>query len=223
VTATGAPLRLAHRGDWREATENTLGAFDAALAIPGCDGLEFDVRGSADGVPFVIHDETLARVQGVARRVDDLTAAELATHGVPPLSAVLARCSSETFLDIELKEDLATAVLPLVLEARGDPPARTVLSSFAPTVVAAIRSRRPTWPCWLNSHVLGPGTIDLARELGCSAVAAEWHAIDAPAMAVASDAGLDVAAWTVRRRSTSERLARLGVIAIIAEAEALDD
>ncbi len=40
------PLRLAHRGDHRRYPENTLAAFRAALALPGCDGLEFDVRGA---------------------------------------------------------------------------------------------------------------------------------------------------------------------------------
>jgi glycerophosphoryl diester phosphodiesterase len=59
-TGTGKTLRLAHRGDWRRAPENTLEAFRAALAIPACDGLEFDVRAAADGVPVVCHDETLA-------------------------------------------------------------------------------------------------------------------------------------------------------------------
>ena len=57
-------LRLAHRGDWRRAPENTLAAFLAAIAVPGCDGLEFDVRASADGVPVVIHDETLSASRG---------------------------------------------------------------------------------------------------------------------------------------------------------------
>ena len=42
----GRTLRLAHRGDWRAAPENSLAAFLAALAIPACDGLEFDVRAS---------------------------------------------------------------------------------------------------------------------------------------------------------------------------------
>jgi hypothetical protein len=70
-------LRLAHRGDWRRAPENTIGAFLAALEVPGCDGLELDVRAAAGGVPVVIHDDSLARVQGVALRVADLTADEL--------------------------------------------------------------------------------------------------------------------------------------------------
>ena len=73
-------LRLAHRGDWRRAPENTIAAFLAALDVPGCDGLEFDVRAAADGVPVVIHDDTLARVQGSrARRGPDAGRARSAT------------------------------------------------------------------------------------------------------------------------------------------------
>ena len=70
-------LRLAHRGDWRRASENTIPAFVAALAVPGCDGLEFDVRAAAGGVPVVIHDDTLQRVQGVRGRVATMTPDEL--------------------------------------------------------------------------------------------------------------------------------------------------
>jgi glycerophosphoryl diester phosphodiesterase len=221
VNVGGRPRRLAHRGDWRRATENSIEAFRAAVALDGCDGIEFDVRGSADGVPVVIHDETLQRVQGVKRRVAGFSAAELASHGVPTLEAVLAACRPTTFLDVELKEDLAEAVIPLLTAVRGDPPRSTVISAFAPATVAAVRSQRPDWPCWLNSHVLGPGTVDLARELGCRAVASEWHAIDARTVATARRAGLEVVAWTVRRRSTSARLADLGVTTIIAEGAAL--
>ena len=41
-------------------------------------------------------------------------------------------------------------------------------------------------------------------------------------LARARAAGLEVAAWTVRRRATAERLARLGVVATCVEAAALD-
>jgi glycerophosphoryl diester phosphodiesterase len=79
-------LRLAHRGDWRRAPENTLAALRAGLAVPGCDGLEFDVRLSGDGVPVLLHDETLARVQGHPERVDTLSARDLESHRWPTSS-----------------------------------------------------------------------------------------------------------------------------------------
>jgi glycerophosphoryl diester phosphodiesterase len=57
--AGSRPLRLAHRGDHRRASENTIEAFVAAMHLPGCDGVELDVRASADGAAVVLHDETL--------------------------------------------------------------------------------------------------------------------------------------------------------------------
>ena len=56
-------------------------------------------------MPVVIHDETLDRVQGVARRVADLGPDELAAHGVPTLEEVLAAIPRRAFLDVELKGD----------------------------------------------------------------------------------------------------------------------
>ena len=97
-------LRLAHRGDWRRAPENSLAAFHAALAVPGCDGLEFDVRLSRDDVAVCYHDDSLKRVHGIDRRVADLTADELEMAGVPTLQTVLEQVPRRAFLDIELKQ-----------------------------------------------------------------------------------------------------------------------
>ena len=112
---TTRPLRLAHRGDWRAATENTVPALLAAMAIPGCDGLEIDVRMSADGVPVVIHDDTLQRVQGRPERVSDLAATVLEDLGVPTLAAVLGAVPRRAVHDIELKEDPDRAVVEVLL------------------------------------------------------------------------------------------------------------
>jgi glycerophosphoryl diester phosphodiesterase len=221
VNQAARPLRLAHRGDWRRAPENSLAAFVAATAIRGCHGIELDVRLASDGVPVVIHDASLDRVQGVARRVAELTAAELRRLGIPTLAGVLAILPSRVFLDIELKEDAGRSIVPLIEAARGAPPIDTVVSSFGPVTIATVRSLRPSWLCWLNTTTLGPGAVGLARELGCTAVAAEWHAIDAASVRRARDVGVDVVAWTVRRRSTFDRLARLGLLAIVAEGPAL--
>ena len=52
---------FAHRGASGYAPENTLEAF--ALAITqGADGIELDVQLTKDGIPVVIHDETIDRV-----------------------------------------------------------------------------------------------------------------------------------------------------------------
>jgi glycerophosphoryl diester phosphodiesterase len=221
-------LRLAHRGDWRGAPENSLAAMLAALQVPRCDGLEFDIRNSADRVPVLLHDADLARVQKVPFPCATLTAEELAGHGIPTFKDVLDAVDCDVFLDVELKERVDAAIDLLELERGrvrddGTPELRSaVLSSFEPEILSWLGEARPSWARWLNAYDLSPATLAVAKELGCEAISVEWHAIDDDSVGRARDAGLDVGAWTVRDAEDYERLASLGLRAICAEASALD-
>ena len=199
-----------------------MAAFLAGLAIPGCDGLEFDVRAARDGVAVCYHDDTLTRVHGVDRRVDELTADELEGHGVPTLESVLTTLPRRAFLDVELKGDPGRGAFEALVAGRGPDLARTVVSSFEPATLERIGGLAPLWPRWLNVVDASAATIAVAVDLGCRGLSVEWHALDRAALARARAADLEVAAWTVRRRPTFERLARLGVAAICVEATALD-
>jgi len=226
VTALGVALRralrLAHRGDWRRAPENTLPAFVAALAIPGCDGLEFDVRAARGGVAVCYHDDTLTRVHGIDRPVDEMTVDELEGLGIPTLESVLTTLPRRAFLDVELKGDPGRGAFEALVTGRGPGLERAVVSSFEPAALERIAGLAPPWPRWLNARDADPATIAAAVELGCRGVSVEWHALDAAAIARARAANLDVATWTVRRRPTYARLERLGVVAVCVEAAALD-
>jgi glycerophosphoryl diester phosphodiesterase len=219
-------LLLAHRGDHRRAPENTVAAFAAALAIPGVDGLELDLRASADGVAVVLHDASLARVQGRRIRASRLTARELAAFGIPSLVEALAACPPGAFLDVELKEDLGEAALAPLRAARGRDDGGVegvVISSFDGPALATIRRLAPAWPCWLNTAWLSDRAIRTATDLGCTGIAAEWHRVDAGRVARAREAGLDVAAWTVRDAVVRDRLAGLRVVAACVEGGALPE
>lgn len=216
------PLRLAHRGDWRVAPENSIAALVAALAIPGCDGLEFDVRASADGVPVLLHDATLERVQGRPERVDALTAEALAEAGVPSLADALTAIGRGAFLDVELKSDPGRAVVEVLASGRGPDLQRAVVSAFETDTLERVAGLAPAWPRWLNTSVLDAATVTAAVALGCRGIAAQWDAIDAGSAGLVRAAGLDLAAWTVTDRITFDGLARLGVMAMCVEGEALD-
>jgi glycerophosphoryl diester phosphodiesterase len=190
--------------------------------VPGCDGVEFDVRLSRDGVPVLLHDETLSRVQGRSGRVDSLAATELSAAGIPTLAAVLAVLPDAAWLDVELKgDDHGDTTAAVLFAGRGARPGRAVLSSFEPPTLVAMGERLPGWRRWLNTDDLAPQTLALARGLGCAGVAVQWGAITRRALDAAHEAGLDVAAWTVRRRATLERLEAAGVVACCVEGAAL--
>lgn len=105
---------LGHRGARAIAPENTLTAFKLAMEC-GADGVELDVFLSRDGIPVVIHDETLERTTNKKGAVQDLTAAELAQldasrsmtgfakEGVPTLSEVLNLLPDGAMVNVELK------------------------------------------------------------------------------------------------------------------------
>jgi glycerophosphoryl diester phosphodiesterase len=220
--AGSSPLRLAHRGDFRHAPENSLAAFAAAVANPRCDGLELDVRVSVDGVPVINHDATLARVHGRPEGVHELTAAALRAIGIPTLADVLELAGTAPFLDVELKGDPGPAVVDVLADGRGSALGRAVTSSFDPAALERVGRLRPDWPLWLNSHVLDAPTVAQALALGCRGLAVDWRALDRRSIERATAAGLEVVAYTVRRRATFDRLARLGVVAVCVEAAALD-
>ena len=82
-----------------------IAAFKAALLVPGCDGIEFDVRRSADGVPGGDpRRHTCPRAAILKTRAARLSAAAPQRHGVPALAEVCAAVGVEPFLDVELKE-----------------------------------------------------------------------------------------------------------------------
>ena len=222
-------LRLAHRGDHTTRRgrgaqiEDTLAALVAAAQRPDCDGVEFDVRLSADGVPILHHDESLERVHGLPLRVADTPARRLEEVGVASLAEVLAALPRRSFLDIEIKVPIGRGGVEVLAAARGPELRRAVVSSFSAAALGQMRHLAPTWPLWLNADDLSAATIDLASELDCAAISVDWRAIDPRSMARVQAAGLDVVAWTVTRRPTYRRLVRLGVIAICAEGPALTD
>jgi glycerophosphoryl diester phosphodiesterase len=214
-------LVLAHRGDHRRLVENTIPALVAGCALSGIDGVEFDVRTSADGEPFVIHDETLARTFGADAAVATTPAADLARLGVPNMADVLAAIPADAFLDIELKVPPTTDFLAAVRSGRGPELHRAVVSSFDDAALAGVGRAAPRWPLWLNVVTLDSAAVRRAVGLGCRGIAAEQRSVTAGSFALARRAGLEVAAWTVRRRPSRARLARLGVEVLIVEGPAL--
>lgn len=192
--------------------------------MPGCDGVEFDVRLSRDGVPVLLHDETLVRVQGRPEGVADLTTEELAAVGVPSLAGVLRALPVDAFLDVELKgADHGRATMDALAEGRGPSPARAVVSSFEASTLATVAELLPGWPRWLNVDDLSAATIDAAAAARCAGISVWWPAITTDAVAAAHTAGLVVAAWTVTSVDALDRLAAQGVVACCVEGPALDE
>jgi glycerophosphoryl diester phosphodiesterase len=107
---------MAHRGNRVLCPENTLAAFDQAIA-DGADILETDLHLSADGVFMCIHDATVDRTTDGTGPVAERTLPELqrlsAAYGrpefqaerIPTLAQVASRIPGNIALALELKTD----------------------------------------------------------------------------------------------------------------------
>lgn len=95
-------LVIAHRGASYDERENTLPAFERAIAL-GADYVELDVQASADGELVVCHDADLGRLTPLTGPLRSRTAAELAEVGIPTLEEALELMRGRIGVMAELK------------------------------------------------------------------------------------------------------------------------
>jgi glycerophosphoryl diester phosphodiesterase len=127
-------LALSHRGHHLACPENTMAAFAAARAL-GADGIETDVRLSADGRLVLFHD----RIAPGGRPVAELTASELSAavgYAVPLLDEAL-EAEGSMLWNVEIKTPAAVAAAAETL-ARYASRRRILVSSFWHTVVSPL-------------------------------------------------------------------------------------
>lgn len=225
---------MAHRGGVKTPgnldIENSLTSFRHAYDA-GFRYLETDVRLSADGVVFAIHDETLERLTGTAAAVHDLDAAELdrqLVDGREPLlrMSTLFEAFGDVKLNIDVKSDDVVVPMCRLIEAHGAT-ARVCLGSFSHRRVAQARKMLPdlatsaSWVevAWLR---LAPGW--LVRKWRPRAACVQVPVRRGPLTIITPSLlersrhlGLQVHAWTVDDAAEMHRLLDLGVDGIVTD------
>jgi glycerophosphoryl diester phosphodiesterase len=233
------PLILGHRGASGEAPENTLSAFEAALRL-GADGVELDVTLSRDGVPVVIHDDTLDRTTTGAGRMSDQSLAELkrltagyaarfgnrfAGERIPTLAEVFAALEARAIINVELKRDrtpegaLGREVVRLIYDHQRE--ARVIISSFQLRALQRVRQIAPALPLGaLYMRPAAAGRVESRLRQAVCPAAPEAHHPEYPALTPEwlqwyHAHGLRVNTWTVDEPADMRRLAAAGVDGLI--------
>jgi glycerophosphoryl diester phosphodiesterase len=238
------PLAFAHRGGGGDAPENTLPAFEGALAL-GYRYLETDVQLTRDGVLLAFHDDRLDRLTDRTGTIPALTYAEVrdADAGyafspdggqsfpfrsrgivIPTLEDLLTRWD-DVYLNIDAKTD--ETVAPLVaLISRLDAFGRVCIGSFSDRRVARIRALASGRICSSMGQV-ATGTAFLMSRSGrmpgfhadCLQVPKVWGIlrIDRRFVKAAHRAGLPVHVWTIDDEADMDYLLDLGVDGIMTD------
>lgn len=221
------PRIVGHRGAAAVAPENTLEGFRAAAA-DGIGWVEFDVRLSADGVPMVIHDTTLARTAGSEARVERTTARNIArlsrTHPTPTLAETMVLLGELGLgANVEIKavrarRAVADAVAKTLASAPRDRPVPVLVSSFAPAILKNMRTLAWDLPRGLLLSRGNNDAVGLARDLGCVSIHEDHRRLTARQVAEWKAAGFVVVCYTVNDPSRARLLFDWGADSVISDA-----
>ncbi len=193
-TRSGRPVAVfAHRGVHQREPENTLAAFAEALAS-GVDGVEFDVRQTADGQLVCLHDPYTRRLLGRSGRVRRLTLGELLEHQVRHPTRKKRRPLATLDEALSLLSDSVELVLDLKQESVRDSSLEkdtvaalrrhglcesVVISSFNPWVLKRVRQLAPEFRTALivgtrlGLSLYQPATCDTLH-VKCALLSRRW-------------------------------------------------
>jgi len=229
---------IAHRGASFDAPENSLSAMKLAWE-QNADAVELDLWLSKDGRLVVFHDADARRISGVARKIADLTWAELQQldvgawknshfkgERIPTLESILATIPKNRRAVIEIK--CGPEIVPelkRVLDASRRAPRELAIISFN---FESLKKARETFPdvehFFLHGYKKDPATgkLPVLKPLIARAQAAKFHGlnlhfdwpIDEQFVRDVKGAGLKILVWTVNDAAVAKRLASTGVDAI---------
>jgi glycerophosphoryl diester phosphodiesterase len=226
------PRIIAHRCGGALTPENTLAGLRLAARL-GCHGVEFDAMLAADGVPVLIHDETLERTTSGRGRVADMSSTKFAqldagsrhhpafaVEPAPTLDQALRLCAAlGLWANVEIKPtggqeaETGRVVARHAAAATG----KLLLSSFSATALCAAAEEAPQLPRAMLVEAIPVDWRNRMEEARARALHSSARALTAEAAAALRAAGLPLACYTVNRRDDAERLFAMGVSAVFTD------
>lgn len=201
---------IAHRGACAEAPENTLSAFDRAIAV-GSHGIETDVRRTRDHHLVLIHDETVDRTTNGSGKVSDMTWRELSSldaggwfadrfagEKVPLLDDILERYCASIPLVLEIKDDGITELLVEAV-AKVSPGLRgLVFTSFKLDRLVELKRIYPDAYCGFLTHQWPAELALKLRNLGIRQICPNAKTLTKEQVDTWRSEGFSIRAWGIK-------------------------
>ncbi|MDP1839668.1 MAG: glycerophosphodiester phosphodiesterase family protein [Reyranella sp.] len=217
------PKVIGHRGAAAYAPENTLASFREARRR-GAPWVEIDVKLTADGVPIVMHDDSLKRTTGVDRLVAATPRADL-PKDVPTFEEAIA-CFAELGLgcNVEIKpcdgREQETARVTVETLRRCWPASLPppLLSSFKAASLVAAREAAPEFARAILLGRIEENWRGRAEEVGAQGVNTNGIKLTAPQAVDIRKAGYALSVYTIDDGAVAKALVGMGVHCVITDA-----
>lgn len=227
---------IGHRGASAYAPENTLAAFDKALAL-GCSFVEFDVMLSADGEPFVFHDDSLKRTTNGKGDIGLVDAAYLESldagkwfsrhfsgEKIPHFRDLL---NWLTFADINANIEIKpykgaakqTTIAVMTHLNRYWPQTKPLplISSFDHEALNLCRELAPEMPIGMLFDVWDDQWLAKAQDLHCYSVHLNRRALNAARVKEIKEREYKLFVYTVNSKRQAKKLLEWGVDAVFSD------
>lgn len=220
----------AHKGYSSQAPENTLPSFKRAVECDIVDYIELDVRETKDGIPVVIHDESILAATGQNVSVYDITFEELnkipATYSfgeefidtrIPTLEEVLDKYGQGKKYIIEIKDSDYTPELPYKIVSLMDKYKLTdssVIHSGSYRALKAVKQINENIPCGLIIAVSTGGYADLPY---ADFFSVEHSYISSHMIEQIHNRGKEIYVWTVNEESSFNQVRNMNVDVVITD------
>lgn len=207
---------VAHRGDPYRVRENTIDSLRSALRR-GADAVEIDVRLTRDGVPVLLHDETLERLWEHERPLRSLSSDEvrgLTSGGVPTLEEAL-RSTGDSRVMVDLPGDPGLGAVRRIVETvhACEAEERVYYCAHAPAMLA-VRAADPAAEIALTWTTLAPPRPSLLDAVRPRWLNYRFTLVDRDLAARVHRDGYLLSVWTPDTRRSMRRLLDLGVDSI---------
>lgn len=227
---------VGHRGASAYAPENTFASFEKAKNL-GCRFIEFDVMLSADGEPFIIHDDSLKRTTNGQGDVGLVTADYLSSldagrwfskrflgEKIPTFSHVLQWLDKNGIqANIEIKpypkttEQTTVAVLTAINQFWPMSARLPLVSSFDQHVLTLCRELSPEMPLGLLYDTWDEKSLMVAKNLNCYSMHFNYRALTKARIDTIKASGFKLLAYTVNKKALARRLLDWGVDAVFSD------
>ncbi len=193
-------LKIGHRGAKAYVAENSLASFEKAMEL-GVDGIELDVHISKDGIPVVIHDETINRTTSKKGLVNDYSTLELQNLGIPTLEDVFILVDQKCFINIEIKDEKAfKTVLALIHKFTSEKNWNINLfqiSSFNWSVLKFCSLQNNKIQLGVLTENSIEKAIEFAKEINCYSINPFFKLLNSENVTLMHQYGFKVFPWTV--------------------------
>lgn len=220
-------LKIAHRGFSELYPENTITSFNRAVE-EGAEMIEFDVHLSREGVPMVIHDDTIERTSNGRGFVKDMTFSELRAFDysishpengfclIPTLDEVISLLKGRVLMNIEIKNlpvkyrGIEERIVSIVM--RHDCVDSVVISSFDHHCLDKVKSINPRLMVGMFYSASWLLFEDELKLLKPYSIHPDVRAVDWNQIYRAKELGCRIFPWVARDRETIERLLDPGIV-----------